>query len=55
MLARRERGAMMLEHAPWFLGAWVFCTQAGIPVPVASPSGVPEKAMAAAGGAGVRG
>jgi len=25
---------MMLEHAPWFLGAWVFCNQAGIPVPV---------------------
>jgi len=34
MLARRERGTMMLEHAPWFLGAWVFCNQAGIPVPV---------------------
>jgi hypothetical protein len=34
MCARRERGAMVLEHAPWFLGAWVFCNQVGIPVPV---------------------
>ena len=25
---------MILEHAPWFLFAWVFCKQAGIPVPV---------------------
>ena len=25
---------MILEHAPWFLFAWVFCNQAGIPVPV---------------------
>jgi len=34
MFARRERGAMMLEYAPWFLGAWVFFNQVGIPVPV---------------------
>ena len=27
-------GFMILEHAPWFLFAWVFCNQAGIPVPV---------------------
>jgi len=25
---------MILEHATWFLFAWVFCNQAGIPVPV---------------------
>ena len=25
---------MMLEHAMWFLFAWVFCNQAGVPVPV---------------------
>jgi membrane protein DedA with SNARE-associated domain len=25
---------MILEHAPWFLFAWVFCNQAGIPLPV---------------------
>ena len=25
---------MILEHAPWFLFAWVFCNQAEIPVPV---------------------
>jgi membrane protein DedA with SNARE-associated domain len=25
---------MMLEHAPWFLSAWVFCNQAGVPVPI---------------------
>jgi membrane protein DedA with SNARE-associated domain len=24
----------MLEHAPWFLWAWVFFNQAGVPVPV---------------------
>jgi membrane protein DedA with SNARE-associated domain len=24
----------MLEHATWFLFAWVFCNQAGVPVPV---------------------
>jgi membrane protein DedA with SNARE-associated domain len=23
-----------LEHATWFLFAWVFCNQVGIPVPV---------------------
>ena len=25
---------MILEHATWFLFAWVFCNQAGIPLPV---------------------
>ena len=25
---------MILEHATWFLFVWVFCNQAGIPVPV---------------------
>ena len=25
---------MILEHATWFLFAWVFCNQAGVPVPV---------------------
>jgi membrane protein DedA with SNARE-associated domain len=25
---------MLLEHATWFLFAWVFCNQAGVPVPV---------------------
>src|SRR4029453_19047481 len=25
---------MILEHATWFLFGWVFCNQAGIPVPV---------------------
>jgi membrane protein DedA with SNARE-associated domain len=25
---------VMLEHTTWFLFAWVFCSQAGIPVPV---------------------
>ena len=25
---------MLLEHATWFLFAWVFCNQAGAPVPV---------------------
>jgi membrane protein DedA with SNARE-associated domain len=25
---------VILEHATWFLFAWVFCNQAGVPVPV---------------------
>ena len=32
--ADREETPMILEHATWFLFAWVFCNQAGIPVPV---------------------
>src|SRR6059036_3635460 len=32
--ADREETPMILEHATWFLFAWVFCNQAGIPLPV---------------------
>ncbi len=32
--AGQERATVILEHAEWFLFAWVFGNQAGVPVPV---------------------
>jgi membrane protein DedA with SNARE-associated domain len=39
---------MMLEHATWFLFAWVFCNQAGVPVP-AVPALLGAGALAGSG------
>jgi membrane protein DedA with SNARE-associated domain len=33
-MGRARKDTVMLEQAPWLLWAWVFCNQAGVPVPV---------------------